>query len=267
MSSEARSSRPSESEPFILAWRRAVTQSDLPSSARLVLHTLSTHMNSDGSGCRIGTRRLTSESGLARNTVLSALSKCESAGWVTVIQGSGRATNQYEPSIPSGATSEPQAASSGAVAEPLAAGSNLVVARFESRSGAIRSRSGAVVAPKDVEDEQEDENTLAFETFWRDYPRKLAKRVVRQKFVLALKRTDSTTLLEGAAKWCAYWREADTEERFIPHPTTWLNRDDWERDPPALRRHQADRAAARVAAALAYGPGDWELEPPEAAEW
>lgn len=236
----------------LFEWRDAMAESALPSSCKLVLWTLSKHMNTLGGSCYVGTRRLTDETSLARNTVLAAIRQCESEGWLNVTPGAGRATSSYTATIPSGAVSEPQTPVCGAVTEPQEVSHKPVVARSEPRSGAIERRSGATTAPKDVEDEElEDENTLAFEAFWRDYPRKLAKRVVRQKFAPALKRTDAATLLAGLATWCAYWREAGTEEKYIPHPTTWLNRDDWDRTPPPVSKRNADAAAARVAAAVA----------------
>lgn len=83
-----------------------------------------------------------------------------------------------------------------------------------------------------------------FEKFWSEYPRKIDK----QKAYNSWKKIDfeSVTLceiLESLKAWaaCEQWEN----ERFIPHPTVWLNNRRWEAKPakskqknPALRYEQ-----------------------------
>ena len=35
----------------------------------------------------------------------------------------------------------------------------------------------------------------------------------------------------GLSVWSIYWKTAKTEERFIPHPSTWLNDQRWQDKP------------------------------------
>ncbi len=73
---------------------------------------------------------------------------------------------------------------------------------------------------------------LFAERFWPAYPRKVGKPKALVAWKNATKRTDPETILAGLMAWVPYW-EAKGEPEFIPHPTTWLNRDGWADTPPA----------------------------------
>jgi len=69
----------------------------------------------------------------------------------------------------------------------------------------------------------------AFDKFWADYPKKVAKEVARKSF--AKLRPDAVLLetILGAItvqKTSAQWTKDNGE--FIPHPSTWLNQRRWE---------------------------------------
>jgi len=62
-----------------------------------------------------------------------------------------------------------------------------------------------------------------FEAFWLAYPRQAGKRAALKAWHGATVRAGSPApIMAGLAahRFCA-------EERFIPHPSTWLNRDQW----------------------------------------
>ena len=73
-----------------------------------------------------------------------------------------------------------------------------------------------------------------FWLFWQMYPRKIDKDRARRAWKkLSPARAMANAILEGLRSWkkCDQWQE----ERFIPHPTTWLNGRRWEAPPPAGR--------------------------------
>lgn len=73
-----------------------------------------------------------------------------------------------------------------------------------------------------------------FWLFWQAYPRKIDKDRARRAWKkLSPARAMANAILEGLRSWkkCDQWQE----ERFIPHPTTWLNGRRWESTPPASR--------------------------------
>lgn len=69
-----------------------------------------------------------------------------------------------------------------------------------------------------------------FDAFWKQYPRKTGKPAAKK----ALKPVASQpgAIATGLAKWVEFWNADRTEQRFIPHPATWLNQRRWEDDPP-----------------------------------
>lgn len=69
----------------------------------------------------------------------------------------------------------------------------------------------------------------SFVEFWQIYPRKVGKRRAESAYRQALGRVDAGVIRAGAARLAA---DPNLPElQFIPHPTTWLNRDGWEDDP------------------------------------
>ena len=60
----------------------------------------------------------------------------------------------------------------------------------------------------------------AFEVWWREYPRKVAKGAAAVAYAKALTLTDAGTLLAALDR---HWGD----RKFIPHPTTWLNQQRW----------------------------------------
>lgn len=70
--------------PIILKWRRGILQSGLPSTTRLVLHTLSCFMNNDGSDCYPTTAQVAEASGLSERAVCTHIAQASDKGWLRV---------------------------------------------------------------------------------------------------------------------------------------------------------------------------------------
>ena len=71
-----------------------------------------------------------------------------------------------------------------------------------------------------------------FDRFWEAYPRKLDKRRAFRAWKKAgLDRCDLPDILTALERWkrCDQWQD----DRYIPHPTTWLNNRRWETSPDA----------------------------------
>lgn len=64
--------------------------------------------------------------------------------------------------------------------------------------------------------------TDGFEEFWSAYPRKTSKGTARKAYVSALRKAPADRILAGVRRY----RFSD-EQKFIPHPTTWLNGERW----------------------------------------
>lgn len=108
-----------------------------------------------------------------------------------------------------------------------------------------------------------------FDEFWSAYPRKVGKQKARVKYAAAAKRADEETIIAGAQRLAT---DPNLPERqYIPHPTTWLERDGWEDEPLPPRQQpktfgeqKLDRINALTASYLQEGGDPWTSEPPNA---
>lgn len=66
-----------------------------------------------------------------------------------------------------------------------------------------------------------------FEKWWAAYPRKVGKRKAFEAWFRALERIRIGDLQAAAERFADFHAQDGTDARFIPHPTTWLNRDGW----------------------------------------
>lgn len=68
-----------------------------------------------------------------------------------------------------------------------------------------------------------------FDEFWSLYPNKVGKRLAKEKFLSALKRSSFQEIMDGLKKYVA-----KKDDRFWCNPATWLNQDRWA-DQPATK--------------------------------
>ncbi|GAA2941112.1 hypothetical protein ACFO7V_16730 [Glutamicibacter bergerei] len=77
------------------------------------------------------------------------------------------------------------------------------------------------------------ERATRFEEFWKIYPRKVGKDKAEPKYATCLKRADEQTIIDGAHRLA---NDPNLpEKKYIPHPTTWLERGGWNDEPLAQR--------------------------------
>jgi len=84
-----------------------------------------------------------------------------------------------------------------------------------------------------------------FEAFWQSYPNKVGKPKAAEAYRRAISRAPPGEVLSGLLRISPHW----TNPRFIPHPTTWLNRDGWNDqiqspEPDHERRNDPSRSFA-----------------------
>jgi hypothetical protein len=86
---------------------------------------------------------------------------------------------------------------------------------------------------------EEDQIKEWFDKFWGVYPRKTGKKAAVKAFKAALRKHGKPAVSTGLGRWLAYWKEHKTAENFIPHASTWLNREDF-LDPTPTHRQDRD---------------------------
>lgn len=76
-----------------------------------------------------------------------------------------------------------------------------------------------------------------FEQWWAECPRKVSKLDAKKSFERLL--SDGVVgfdeLMEGIKRYAEYCREQKTDERYIKHPSTWLNQGCWNDEPVEKR--------------------------------
>ncbi len=75
-----------------------------------------------------------------------------------------------------------------------------------------------------------------FAQFWAEYPRRIGKLAAERAYARALKRATPDAILAGVM---LYKQTMPQEERFRPHPATWLNQGRWLDELPGVRQTQA----------------------------
>lgn len=68
---------------------------------------------------------------------------------------------------------------------------------------------------------------MAFEDFWRHYPRRVAKAEAVKAWA-KMPADAREKALDALPAHIAYWEQTQTEKTFIPHPATWLRGERYE---------------------------------------
>jgi len=68
-----------------------------------------------------------------------------------------------------------------------------------------------------------------FSKFYSSYPRRVGKEAAKKAFIKACQRAEPEVIVSAAENLA---KDPNLpEKQFIPHPSTWLNRDGWEDEP------------------------------------
>lgn len=215
----------------LFSWRSAICDSDLSPTQRHVALTLSLHMNERGGSCFPSKATLANETGLSEATVKRSLGALAEAGWIVKTERStksGRSTsNEYQARVPGEGVTVSPTRGSHAQGEGLTVPPPEGVLEGDTKraSPPTPRERGEVVAAWEAQ----------FDEFWAAYPRKVGKPAAKTKFKAAVtrKKVNPDDIMLGLSNWTRYWHADGTEERLIPHPSTWLNQERWNDNPPA----------------------------------
>ena len=126
----------------------------------------------------------------------------------------------------------------------------------ESVSEIAKAGSAKLLNTKETTTKEKKETltkeTLAhFETFWKCYPRHIAKPVARKSF---LKIKPDLALLEKMLSAIEFQKKNWDDPKYIPHPSTWLNQERWNDE-----RVEYKRVGKGIPAQLIIDP-KWDRE-------
>lgn len=86
---------------------------------------------------------------------------------------------------------------------------------------------GQLPNKQEEQKKKQEEQETKFNIFWQAYPVKKDKKKARDKFIRHLKNYEFNDIMKGLAKYKQYISSKQLEEKYIKHPTTWLNGECW----------------------------------------
>ena len=98
---------------------------------------------------------------------------------------------------------------------------------------------------------QKEQNTLSlvlvpspaesdpFDEFWDLYGKKVSRAPAQKAWAKALTKTTADAILDGLRRNLPELRSR--EPRFVPHPSTWLNAESWNDEPPPIQRSKGQQ--------------------------
>ena len=73
-----------------------------------------------------------------------------------------------------------------------------------------------------------------FDMFWALVPRRVGKKAAERAWRAVERRGESQDAIDGMRAYAAAFAQGGTELKYVPHPSTWLNRRGWEDDLEAV---------------------------------
>jgi len=98
----------------------------------------------------------------------------------------------------------------------------------------LKTETETPLTPRSTEVEVVPEWEVFFNHFWDAYPRRVAKPAAKRAMKKAYQTGNRDAIIDGTRAWCQFWGDSQTEEQFIPHPSTFLNQDRYLDVPPTL---------------------------------
>lgn len=198
------------------SWQQAILRSELEPTTRLVCLTIGCHMAMDGSGCFPSYATIAGESGLNRATVIKHVQKAADAGFlavegrfVTGADGKVESTsNRYRPLMPQVVANDNH---------PSRPAQPPLVVHDDPNSPSLTPQITNPPTPKGEPD--------GFAEFWSAYPNKVGKP--KSMAVWRRIKADHADVMAGLRRWKSSAQWTKDKGAFIPHPTTWLNREGW----------------------------------------
>ncbi|MDN8624566.1 helix-turn-helix domain-containing protein [Corynebacterium kroppenstedtii] len=230
---------PAPEDDFTLIPNSVSRSTDLPARAKAVYIFMRSHRD----GWNITTTSVAHALGMNKDTVASAINDLIESGHMRRIEkrSEGGTFAGWDYEILSGRATVSGKTGSGdfTVSEKTGPGKT-----GPGKTGCIRrlsSKKTKEITSLSQEDHaqtsgssERESRSDRFDEFWDAYPRKVGKKKARAKFAAAVKAAgDAQRVIDGAQRLAA--DPNLPEKRFIPHPTTWLERGGWDDEPLPAR--------------------------------
>lgn len=97
-------------------------------------------------------------------------------------------------------------------------------------------KTNPIVHASNTNAAQEPQNAPVsdFDTFWALVPRRVGKRSAERAWRAVERRGESLEAIDGMRAYAQAYAQSGVDLKYIPHPSTWLNRRGWEDDLAAV---------------------------------
>lgn len=191
---------------------------DIPPRAKAVYLYLRSHSD----GWKITTERVAESLDMGKNTVTSALKDLESSGYIQrcQVRSDGGVFEGWEYEVLSDPVTVSPKTGHGKTPYPK----NTDVGKI-----GIHKKTNSSKKTKPQEDQNpKTEFGAEFDTFWKAYPRKAGKQKAQTKFEEQISNGASPDdLVKASTNFRAETERQQTETRYIPYPSTFLNQERW----------------------------------------
>ena len=177
---------------------------------KAVLIALANYANEHGGSCFPSVATIMRCTGLSERAVSPAIKWLEENGLIVANRKTGRVTH-YQLMLDAEPPQEMRETPAGDAGEP---------------PQEVRETPAGAADYPSITTKVTDTNQQ-FEDFWSLYPRKIGRRTAEKAFGRALKRADFSEIMGGLTCQVKAWRQTGTDPKYIPHASTWLNRDGW----------------------------------------
>lgn len=192
-------------------------------------------LHSHSVGWRVSVEALARANNCGLEAIRSAIRELEDAGYLKRSQ-SRTAGNQFAEAI--WTTVDPK---------PVFPSSGFPSSGFP--SSAQPSSENPTLKNNNIKKTNIKNNNERFSDFWELYPRKVGKATAEKAFAKAISETGWATIEAGVRRLISDPNLPPLQ--FIPHPTTWLNRQGWTDMPYPERIKTPDEIQAEIAATRA----------------
>ena len=216
----------------------SVLYADISHGAVRVYGVLRRHADKDNGTCHPGRKRIAELANMGTRSVDRAINELEQIGAVEVSHRRNpdnpeqSLSNVYRVLTPRAPDYTPRAGDHtplALVTTPPRAGGDLTRVNKPESVNQRNTRS-TVVDPM-------------FETFWENYPRKVGRKKCFEWWVRNAPLIGDH-IVDSLDAWCLYWGHAVTDNRYIPHPYTWLNQERFDDPPPQIVNQRTDTVLA-----------------------
>ena len=197
---------------------------NLPTKEKFILLMMANYAD-ENLHCYPSMNRLCADTGMSRDSVIRAIKGLEERGLVSVHREKRNGVNlcnSYDLNlrVVVAVSDYPEEGGSPDLGRGVVAnsGGGSRCERHEPIIEPINKDSIYPEPPKQAED--------GFEEFWDTYPRRIGKEAARKAYSKALRAADRVTLLKSAKAFSGLRKGQD--EKFTPHPATWLNQGRWD---------------------------------------